>query len=147
MAADPGRRRRWMSVLALAPVEALETHWRGVTPAPAYRVLRGPETGLVMVRARAGGGGMRFNLGEMTLTRCTVQLEDGALGHAWVGGRRERHAELAAVFDALLQGEDGALEASLIAPLAESQAARRRETTARAAASRVEFFTMVRGDD
>ena len=65
--------------------------------------MRGPETGLVMVRGRAGGSGSPFNLGEMTVTRCTVQLGSGTAGHAYIAGRDERQAELAAVADALLQ--------------------------------------------
>ena len=79
-----------------------------------------PEVGLVMVRGRAGGTGMRFNLGELPVTRCSVRLDVGAVGHAWVGGRDLRHAELAAVFDALLQDEARrpGLETKLIGPLA-----------------------------
>ena len=142
-------RRRWMSTLALAAPEALEARWAALAPPPRYRRLRGPEVGLVMVRGRAGGTGARFNLGEMTVTRCTVQLDDGTLGLAWIGGRDQRHAELAAVFDALLQAPaaslapgDGMLEA-----LDGDRTDRRRAAAARAAASRVEFFTMVRGED
>lgn len=92
---------------------------------------------------------MRFNLGEMTVTRCTVQLADGTLGHAWIGGGDRRHAELAAVFDALLQDEARRpeLQESVIAPLAETREARREAAAARVAASRVEFFTLVRGED
>jgi alpha-D-ribose 1-methylphosphonate 5-triphosphate synthase subunit PhnG len=143
------RRRRWMSVLALASVDELQAAWATLEAPPHYTLLRRPEVGLVMVRGRAGGTGARFNLGEMTVTRCTVELEDGTLGHAWVGGRDERHAELAAALDALLQ--DPARAASLgvvvVEPLARVQADRRRAAAARAAASRVEFFTMVRGED
>src|SRR5262249_27118219 len=98
-------RRRWMSLLALAPTEGLEAGWRQLAEPPPYRVVRGPEVGLVMVRGRAGGTGSRFNLGEMTVTRCTVEVEDGAVGHGYVGGRDRRHAELAAVFDAMLQDD------------------------------------------
>lgn len=142
-------RRRWMSVLAVAPLEALEARWAALEDRPRYEMLRRPEVGLVMVRGRAGGTGARFNLGEMTVTRCTVQLADGTLGHAWIGGRDHRHAELAAVFDALLQdpARTVVLTASLVEPLAGAREARRQAAQARAAASRVEFFTMVRGDD
>ena len=117
--------------------------------AAAYQRLRGPEVGLVMVRGRAGGTGARFNLGEMTVSRCTVRLDDGTLGHAWVGGRDPRHAELAAVFDALLQdpARGVVLGEELIDALAQDRAERRQAAAARAAASRVEFFTMVRGED
>jgi alpha-D-ribose 1-methylphosphonate 5-triphosphate synthase subunit PhnG len=143
------QRRRWMSALALASTEELEARWATLPERPRYTLLRRPEVGLVMVRARTGGTGARFNLGEMTVTRCTVQLEDGTLGHAWIGGRDHRHAELAAVFDALLQdpARTAALSESVVEPLARAHEARRRAAVARAAASRVEFFTMVRGDD
>jgi alpha-D-ribose 1-methylphosphonate 5-triphosphate synthase subunit PhnG len=138
-----------MSVLALAPAEQLEARWSALGLTPGYRRLRGPEIGLVMVRGRAGGTGARFNLGEMTVTRCTVQLEDGTLGHAWIGGRERRHAELAAVLDALLQdpAQTTALTEQVVEPLARAQQERREAAAARAAASRVEFFTMVRGED
>ena len=142
-------RRRWMSVLALATPEELEAAWRELGAPPPYVRLRGPEIGLVMVRARAGGTGLRFNVGETTVTRCAVQLVDGPVGHAWVRGRDVRHAERAAVLDALLQdaGRRPELEASVIEPLAHAREARRRTATARAAATRVDFFTMVRGED
>jgi alpha-D-ribose 1-methylphosphonate 5-triphosphate synthase subunit PhnG len=142
-------RRRWMSVLALASTEELEARWAALSEPPRYALLRRPEVGLVMVRARAGGTGTRFNLGEMTVTRCTVQLEDGTLGHAWIGGRDRRHAELAAIFDAMLQdpARAASLSGSIVEPLARARDARRRAAVARAAASRVEFFTMVRGDE
>jgi alpha-D-ribose 1-methylphosphonate 5-triphosphate synthase subunit PhnG len=147
--AEVGGRRRWMSVLALAPLEELEARWAALTDRPRYELLRRPEVGLVMVRGRAGGTGARFNLGEMTVTRCTVQLADGTLGHAWIGGRDPRHAELASLFDALLQdpARTAALTGSLVEPLARAHEARRQAARVRAAASRVEFFTMVRGDD
>jgi alpha-D-ribose 1-methylphosphonate 5-triphosphate synthase subunit PhnG len=138
-----------MSVLALASTDELETAWGRVPDPPPHRRLRGPEVGLAMVRARAGGSGMRFNLGEMTVTRCSVSLADGVVGHAYVGGRRRRHAELAALLDALLQqpGRRATLERDVIAPLGRAQAARRRAVTARTAPTRVQFFTMVRGED
>lgn len=97
-----------------------------------------------MVRGRAGGDGTPFNMGEMTVTRCTVRLEDGTLGHAYVAGRDARQAELAALVDALLQ--DGSRRAdvaqAVIEPLQAAQAARRATEARRAAATRVEFFTM-----
>lgn len=138
-----------MSVLALATTDELEACWAGLGAPPSYRVLRRPEVGLVMVSGRAGGTGTRFNLGEMTATRCTVQLDNGPPGHAWIGGRDRRQAELAAVFDALLQdpGRTAALAHSVVEPLARAQAERRRAAVTRVASSRVEFFTLVRGED
>lgn len=137
-----------MSVLAQAPIESLEAAWAVFGHGARYRILKAPEVGLVMVRARAGGTGSRFNLGEMTATRCTVELDGGAIGQAWVGGRRTRHAEVAAAFDAMLQDPERrpGLERAVIAPLAEAAVRRRAEAAGRAATTRVEFFTMVRGE-
>jgi alpha-D-ribose 1-methylphosphonate 5-triphosphate synthase subunit PhnG len=102
-----------------------------------------------MLRGRAGGTGARFNVGEMPVTRCTVRLADGRVGHGWIQGRDRRKAELAAAFDALLQDEGmrNALEASLLAPIAADLDARRATAARKAAATRVEFFTLVRGDN
>jgi alpha-D-ribose 1-methylphosphonate 5-triphosphate synthase subunit PhnG len=143
-------RQRWMSVLARSSAAELEaTLDSALGTAPEFRYLRAPETGLVMVRGRAGGTGDRFNLGEMTVTRCAVQVGDGAVGHAYVAGRDARHATLAALFDALLQdpARGAALHDGVIAPLAAAQAERRANRAAKAAATRVDFFTMVRGED
>ena len=134
-------RRRWMSVLARADADELGDRL-GVLP--PYRVLRGPEAGLVMVRGRTGGGGAPFNLGEMTATRCTVRTEAGFVGHAYVAGRNERQAELAALADALLQDplRQTALLEDVIEELAAVQQARRDAVAAKAAATRVQFFAM-----
>jgi alpha-D-ribose 1-methylphosphonate 5-triphosphate synthase subunit PhnG len=130
-----------MAVLARARPDELTAR---LGPLPAYRVLRGPEVGLVMVRGRTGGGGAPFNLGEMTTTRCTVRTETGIVGHAYIAGRDERLAELAAVADALLQDppRQTKLLEHVIAPLAASQQAQRDAVSAKAAATRVEFFAM-----
>lgn len=137
-------RRHWLGVLARADAAELAAHLAAIDDVPAYHRLRGPESGLVMVRGRAGGGGGPFNLGEMTVTRCTVRTEDGMIGHAYVAGRDTRRAELAAVFDALLQDPERqpALQAAVIAPLQAAQAARRAADAAKAAATKVQFFAM-----
>lgn len=142
-------RRRWMSALAKAPLARLEAAYAALVPAPAYECLRTPETGLVMVRGRAGGVGQRFNLGELAVTRCAVRLADGATGHAYVAGRDRRKAELAAVFDALLQGSNHAegLTRDLIEPLIQAEAEAKRLASRKAAATKVEFFTLARGED
>jgi alpha-D-ribose 1-methylphosphonate 5-triphosphate synthase subunit PhnG len=134
-------RQRWMAVLARADVDELGERLGAL---PTYRVLRGPEAGLVMVRGRTGGGGAPFNLGEMTTTRCTVRTDAGFVGHAYVAGRNERQAELAALADALLQDplRQTALLEDLIEPLALAQTARRDAVAAKAAATRVQFFAM-----
>ncbi|MAZ02196.1 MAG: phosphonate C-P lyase system protein PhnG [Sneathiella sp.] len=138
-----------MGVLARASVDDLEQHWMREGEGVDYAFLRPPETGLVMTQGRADGTGQRFNLGEMTVTRCAVRLSDGMIGHAYVKGRDRRHAELAAAFDALLQtssaGED--IQARVIRPLADKFDRAREARSRKAAATKVDFYTMVRGED
>lgn len=138
-------RRRWLSVLAKAPAADVVGAWEALDEKPAYTVLRPPEIGMVMVRGRQGGTGDAFNLGEMTVTRAAVRLAGGATGVGYVAGRDRRHAELAAALDAMMQSE--ALRPAAdraIAPLAAAQAARRDIDARKAAATKVDFFTMVR---
>ncbi|MCW8084939.1 phosphonate C-P lyase system protein PhnG [Sabulicella glaciei] len=133
-------RPEWISVLARASAEEIGSL---AGPLPPYRRLRGPETGLTMLRGRAGGAGAVFNLGEATATRCTVALPDGTLGHGWRLGRDRHAAEVAAVMDALLQGAEGeAWHARVVAPLAEAQRAAREQKSRRAAATAVRFSTL-----
>lgn len=147
---DPNAaRKRWMGVLARTGLDRLEEIYAALSPAPKHTLLRKSETGLVMVQGRANSTGQKFNAGEMTVTRCSVRLPVGTVGHAYVAGRSRRHAELAAIFDALLQdpAQADALEEQLISPsehmLAEQRVLRQRK----AAATKVNFFTMVRGED
>ncbi len=137
-------RQRWMSVLARASAAELAAHLADAPPLPPHTRLRGPEAGLVMTRGRAGGTGQAFNLGEMTVTRCTVRTQAGEIGHAYVASRDAAQAELAARIDAAMQNPDlhDALEAAVIAPLAAAQAAARDTAARQAAATRVQFFTM-----
>lgn len=137
-------RQRWMAVLARATGAELESALRNAPPLPAHVRVRGPETGLVMVRGRQGGDGAAFNLGEMPVTRCAVRLADGAMGHAYLAGRDTVHAELAAAVDAALQdpARRAGLVAVVIGPLAAAQAARVAERAGKAAATRVEFQAM-----
>lgn len=141
---DPtAERRRWMAVLARATSEEIAALLAALPPLPAHERLRAPETGLVMVRGRAGGDGAAFNLGEMTVTRCAVRLGQ-TVGHAYVAGRDKRQAELAALIDAALQdaARRPALLAAVIAPLASRQAAAREAEARKAAATKVEFLAM-----
>ena len=141
-------RAGWLAELAHADTATLETAWSGLRPPPAVEHLRPAEHGLAMVRGRTGGTGRRFNLGEMTVSRCAVRIGDH-VGHGYVAGRDRRKAELVASFDALLQDEERQelLLADLIRPLAAARAAQAAAVARRAAATRVEFFTLVRGDE
>jgi len=151
-ASGVARRQRWMAALARASAARLEEAWSTLTAPPTSHIVRAPEVGTAMVRARAGGSGDPFHLGEMTITRCAVSIPAGdgtpLIGQGYVAGRNKRHAELAALFDALLQDPDrhDVVDRTVIRPLVEEQEARQRETRARAAATRVDFFTLVRGD-
>ena len=111
-------------------------------------MLRPPEVGAVMVQGRTGGTGQPFNLGEVTVTRCALRLASGAVGHAHVQGRDKDHATRAAILDALLQTDAAApVRANVLALLEAEETARRSARAAKAAATRVEFFTLVRGED
>jgi alpha-D-ribose 1-methylphosphonate 5-triphosphate synthase subunit PhnG len=146
-------RQHWLAVLAKASLARLEAAWDALDDKPAYRLLRRGETGLVMLRGRIGGTGQPFNFGEMTMTRAAVQLLDtaGAVTHAGFGhiaGRSARQAELVALFDALLQDpvRHDALVEQIIEPLAAEQDTAKAARGAKVMASRVDFFTMVRGE-
>ncbi|MDE3240998.1 MAG: phosphonate C-P lyase system protein PhnG [Paracoccaceae bacterium] len=142
---DPTERKGWLGLLAKAPPATLAALWEG---APDHEVLRAPETGAVMVQGRMGGTGAPFNLGEMTVTRCSVRLPSGEVGHGYVQGRDKDHARRVALIDALMQGPGAAdLRARVLEPLALAAARKAEDRAAKAAATRVEFFTLVRGED
>jgi alpha-D-ribose 1-methylphosphonate 5-triphosphate synthase subunit PhnG len=145
-AAAEGDRQRWMGLLARAEPARLAALMP--TDLPAHDWLRPPETGAVMVRGRAGGTGAPFNLGEMTLTRCALRTAEGTVGMAHVQGRDRAHATRAALIDALMQGARAAeVRRAVLEPLAEAEAAADRARAGAAAATRVEFFTLMRGED
>ncbi len=149
--AEPAQtaRQRWMGVLAKAQLSELEGCWQALAEQPGYEWLRVPEVGMVMLRGRAGGSGGQFNLGQMTVTRCALRLASGEAGFGYVKGRSKRHAELAALFDALLQNESQRpdLETQVITPLEAAQRERRAARSRKANATKVDFFTLVRGED
>lgn len=135
----------WMGLLARANPARLAQLFPELPP---HDMLRPPEIGAVMVQGRAGATGQPFNLGEMTVTRCVLRLASGAVGHAHVQGRDKAHATRAALLDALLQTEAAdRLTAAVLAPLHGEEAERRRVRAAKAAGTKVEFFTLVRGED
>ena len=147
----PMKRPDWMALLARAPLALLE---QGLDKQSATEPswLRRPETGLYMVQARAGGTGERFNLGEMTVTRCALRAGadvSGLVGVAYVLGRDHRHAQLAALADALLQdpAQREALNTKLLQPVRKHLAMLQTQRAARAAATKVDFFTVAREVD
>lgn len=138
-------RQEWMGVLARAKPQRLAEL---MPELPQHNLLRAPEIGAVMLRGRIGGTGQPFNLGEMTVTRCALKLADGTIGFGNVQGRDKDHACRAAVVDALMQGDQAtAVQAKILSPLSHEEAERRATRAAKAAATKVEFFTLVRGED
>jgi alpha-D-ribose 1-methylphosphonate 5-triphosphate synthase subunit PhnG len=153
----PGKvlsRPEWMALLARAPLAMMESVLgRQAVDKPLW--LRAPQTGLMMVQGRAGATGERFNLGEVTVTRCALRLVDVAkeplIGVAYVLGRSYRQVHLAAVADALLQdpAQHAVLETALLQPLRQFLAEQRATRQNRAQSTKVEFFTVAReaGDE
>ena len=147
ISAEQSARKRALDVLAAAPAKALAERWAAFGDQPAHQRIRGPETGLVMVRGRAGGGGAPFNLGEATVSRASVRIVTGEVGHGYCLGRDLDKAEAIAVIDALRQREADKVDAEIIEPLEALMAAGDEKRAEETAATRVDFFTMVRGDN
>ncbi|MDJ0690506.1 MAG: phosphonate C-P lyase system protein PhnG [Xenococcaceae cyanobacterium MO_188.B32] len=140
-------RQAWMEILAKSSVVNIERQVQTLGKLPEYSFLRSPEIGLTMLRGRAGGTGEVFNLGEMTITRCVVKILD-TIGFGYVGGRSKRHAELAAVCDGLLQQNEWSftVQNQVIQPLQTIIQQKQEQQQRQTEATKVEFFTMLRGE-
>lgn len=144
---DVAMRRAVMAVLVEAPAADIAALMAQV-PVPDHHMIRRPETGLVMVQGRVGGDGQAFNLGEATVTRAAVRLASSEMGFACVLGRDPEKARLVALCDALVQTDAApVVEREVVAPLRARLAEAERLAQARTAATRVDFFTLVRGED
>jgi alpha-D-ribose 1-methylphosphonate 5-triphosphate synthase subunit PhnG len=143
---DTAARQSWLSLLAKAP--ALRLAELMPPDLPAHEWLRRPEVGAVMVQGRTGATGSPFNLGEMTVTRCALRLADGTVGHGYVQGRDGAHATRMALVDALMQtARADCVRADVLAPLQAHATATAAARAAKAAATKVSFFTLARGED
>lgn len=144
---EQAARQHWIGVLSRALRADLLAHEAALRDAE-YQLIRPPEIGMTLVRGRMGGSGAPFNVGEMSVTRCVVRLADGRTGYSYLAGRDKAHAELAALADAHLQGAQQAhWIREVIEPLAQAQAVRRSQQQAETAATKVDFFTLVRGEN
>lgn len=143
------QRRAAMAVLAQAQADDIVHGLSQFGDGIDFTELRQPEIGLVMLRGRIGGGGAPFNVGEATVTRAAVQLASGEKGFGYVLGRDREKARLAALCDALWQAEAYRkdIEDRVLAPLRQRQHESRAVARAQTAATRVDFFTLVRGED
>lgn len=141
------RRKAAMAVLAHSDAADIAARL-GAIALPAHEDLREPENGLVMVRGRIGGDGAAFNLGEATVSRAAVRLVTGEIGFGYAFGRDRNKAQMIALCDALIQnsGHAGAVEDQVLAPLRVALASERKRKAAETAATRVDFYTMVRGE-
>jgi len=144
----PLARAAWLAVLARASLAQLQAQTPAANALPPLQQVRPPEIGMLMLRGRVGGTGNPFNLGEASVVRCAVRLGQGPLGVAYALGRDKRRAELAALFDALLQDPQhhDTLQRELLAPLARLQAQARAQRQHAVAGSKVEFFTFVQDE-
>jgi alpha-D-ribose 1-methylphosphonate 5-triphosphate synthase subunit PhnG len=139
-------RRDALAVLARATPQELADPLAREWPELGVRDLRPAETGLVMLRGRAGGDGAVFNLGEATVSRAVVELETGERGFGHRLGRDAEQARRIAIFDALWRRERERVQQLVLAPIAERLSAERARAAAQTAATRVDFFTLVRGE-
>jgi alpha-D-ribose 1-methylphosphonate 5-triphosphate synthase subunit PhnG len=141
------QRQAAMAVLAHSDAAEIARHLDGLAP-PAHENLREPENGLVMVRGRIGGDGAPFNLGEATVSRAAVRLATGEVGFGYTLGRDRQKAQLIALCDALIQTVEHAesVEAQVLAPLRAAMASEQSRRAAETAATRVDFYTLVRGE-
>lgn len=144
--ADPSRRQA-LAVLAHSSTPDIAALVASLTP-PAHETIRTPEQGLVMLRGRVGGDGAPFNLGEATVSRAAIRLASGEVGFGYVLGRDSEKASLIALCDAMFQAAQHRddVETKVLAPLRQQLSARRDARAAQVAATRVDFYTMVRGE-
>lgn len=140
-------RQEALGVLANAEMKDLTSAWDSWQNHPDVQTIRGPETGLIMLRGRTGGGGAPFNLGEATVSRASVRIDSGEIGHGYCLGRDAEKAKLIAVIDALFQREPDNIEFAILRPLRDIAYVRDKQLRDETAATKVEFFTMVRGED
>lgn len=139
-------RQQWLSVLTQQKEQI--SHYEQSLKAKKYDIVRAPEIGMAMVKGKTAGEGQVFNLGEVTVTRCVVRIEDGTMGFGYVIGRSQSQALLIALADAYLQSDEQTIwQQNLLAPLTQSLNERLKAEEARVQATKVDFFTMVRGED
>lgn len=139
-------RQQWLSVLTQQKEQI--SHYEQSLKAKKYDIVRAPEVGMAMVKGKTAGEGQVFNLGEVTVTRCVVRIEDGTMGFGYVIGRSQSQALLIALADAYLQSDEQTIwQQNLLAPLTQSLNERLKAEEARVQSTKVYFFTMVRGED
>jgi alpha-D-ribose 1-methylphosphonate 5-triphosphate synthase subunit PhnG len=142
------RRREAMAVLADSAAVEIARRVNSIEPLPEHEELRPPESGLLMLRGRIGGDGAPFNFGEATVTRAAVRLASGERGFGYVLGRDPTKARLVALCDALVQSAThrNAVESNVLEPIRRQRDAARARKAQQVGATKVDFFTLVRGE-
>ena len=141
------KRKSWMSLLATSNKNDLLNLWEQKKINIRYEWLRTPEIGSIMAQGRMGVTGDKFNIGEVTITRCSLKLNCGTIGHSYVQGRSKKKAEISALCDALLQTEmSNEINKSIIIPLEKIKKNNKDKILSKAEATKVDFFTLVRGE-
>jgi alpha-D-ribose 1-methylphosphonate 5-triphosphate synthase subunit PhnG len=142
-------RKNVMAVLVSSSAEEIERHMRTIEPIPEHEDVRTAASGLVMLRGRICGDGAPFNFGEATVTRAAIRLATKEVGFGYVLGRDRAKARLVALCDALVQHDTyrDRIERDVVAPIRERLQAERKLKAEQIAATKVDFFTLVRGED
>ena len=141
------KRKSWMSLLATSNKNDLLNLWEQKKINIRYEWLRTPEIGSIMAQGRMGVTGDKFNIGEVTITRCSLKLNCGTIGHSYVQGRSKKKAEISALCDALMQTEmSNEINKSIIIPLERIKKNNKDKILSKAEATKVDFFTLVRGE-
>ena len=136
-----------LALLARADAGKLQAVLNQYWPHISFRSLKPAATGLVMLRGRIGGDGAPFNVGEATVSKAVIELDGGTRGYGQCLGRDAKKAELAAIFDALWQQEEARVEQLVLTPIRDALATMRQTKATQTAATKVDFFTLVRGED
>lgn len=148
--ADTFSRKNALDILAAASADILAEQYDALAPTlPTAVPVRGPEIGAVMIRGKVGGGGAAFNLGEASVTRATVKLASGEIGHSIILGRDERKARIVAHLDALRQTHEWVrhIDSKIVRPALDAMNAEKLRSAEETEATRVDFFTVARGED
>ena len=141
------KRKSWMSLLATSSQSDLLNLWEQKKIKVNYVWLRTPEIGSIMAQGRMGVTGDKFNIGEVTITRCSLKLNCGTIGHSYVQGRSKKKAEISALCDALMQTKmSKEINKNIIIPLEKIKKDNKRKILSKADATKVDFFTLVRGE-
>ena len=141
------KRKFWMSLLATSNKSDLLNLWEQKKIKVNYVWLRTPEIGSIMAQGRMGVTGDKFNIGEVTITRCSLKLNCGTIGHSYVQGRSKKKAEISALCDALMQTKmSKEINKNIIIPLEKIKKDNKDKILSKAEATKVDFFTLVRGE-